>query len=139
MTLGKRGETVMAETVYMKAEQCSQVTEPDIFLGKVAKLWCRNKTILSKCMAIKLASVKEKEEERFVFSALDVVKMIQEICPNVDVQNMGEQDFVVEYKKHAPVHRAGSGQSGVYLFGGVCGRRFCHYDFQQRCGSQRNL
>ncbi len=106
----------MAETVYMKAEQCSQVTEPDIFLGKVAKLWCRNKTILSKCMAIKLASVKEKEEERFVFSALDVVKMIQEICPNVDVQNMGEQDFVVEYKKHAPAASGWEWAKAAFIF-----------------------
>lgn len=94
----------MAETLYMKAEQSCQVTEPDIFLGKVAKMWCKDKTILSKCMAIKLASAgKDAQEERFIFSSLDVVKMVQEICPNVDVQNMGEQDFVVEYKKSAPL------------------------------------
>ena len=93
----------MAETLYVKAEQCCRVTEPDIFLGKVAKMWCKDKTILSKCMAIKLASAgKGMEEERFVFSALDIVKLVQEVCPNVDVQNMGEQDFVVEYKKTAP-------------------------------------
>ena len=93
----------MAETLYVKAEQCCWVTEPDIFLGKVAKMWCKDKTILSKCMAIKLASAgKGMEEERFVFSALDIVKLVQEVCPNVDVQNMGEQDFVVEYKKTAP-------------------------------------
>lgn len=93
----------MAETLYVKAEQCCRVTEPDLFLGKVAKMWCKDKTLLSKCMAIKLARVgKDMEEERFVFSILDIVKLVQEVCPDVDVQNMGEQDFVVEYKKTAP-------------------------------------
>lgn len=94
----------MAETLYIKIEQSCQITESNILLGKVAKMWCKDKTVLSKCMAIKLASVgKDEKEKRFIFSTLDIVKLVQEVCPNVDVQNMGEQDFVVEYKKNNSV------------------------------------
>lgn len=107
----------MTETLYIKAEQSCLVTEPDIFLGKVAKMWCKDKTILSKCMAIKLASAgKDAEEERFIFSALAIVKLVQEVCPNVDVQNMGEQDFVVEYKKSAPVVLWWEWAKAVFIF-----------------------
>lgn len=88
------------ETLYVKAQQCCQVTEDNILLGNVLKMWCKNKDILTKCMAIKLVHVKDKSKEnRFVFSILDIVQLIQKNYPNVDVENMGNEDFIVQYKK----------------------------------------
>lgn len=94
----------MAEVLYIKTEQSCQVAESNILLGKVAKMWCKDKTVLSKCMAIKLASVgKDETKKRFIFSILDIIQLVQEVCPNVDVQCVGEQDFVVEYNKNNSV------------------------------------
>lgn len=35
--------------------------------------------------------------DRHVFSILDVVEKIQAVYPSLEIQNMGEQDFIVEY------------------------------------------
>lgn len=88
----------MSETLYIQFKQNEEVTEPDITLGKVASLWCKDKALLSRCLALKIGTAEKNKDFRGVFSALDIVKKIQNEYPVLDVTVLGEQDFIVEYK-----------------------------------------
>lgn len=87
-----------ATTVYLKPEKNSEVHEKDVFLSQVAKVWCRDKALESKCKAIKLMTIHDDKENRFVCSLLDVVEKIQKLDANAEVTNLGEQDFIIDYQ-----------------------------------------
>ena len=59
---------------------------------------CRDKVILSKCRALKVKSIPEKEARRYVMSALEVVQKLESIDPSIEVNNLGESDFIIAYK-----------------------------------------
>ncbi len=87
---------IVSETVYIKLEQNITINEPSIVLGHIAQMWCKDKAILSKCMALKLTNISE-EKGRYLYSIFDIVTLIQQNYPEVEVENLGETDFIIEY------------------------------------------
>lgn len=85
----------MNETLYIKAEQMIRVTAPDVTLGDLGELWCSNPSVLAKSRSLRLMKMKG---ERTVASIVDVVRTVEENIPQVTVENLGESDFVIEYK-----------------------------------------
>lgn len=86
----------MTETLYIKLEQNIAINEPSIVIGHIAQMWCKDKAILSKCMALKLTNI-PTEKGRYLYSVFDIVQLIQQNYPDVEVENLGETDFIVEY------------------------------------------
>ena len=84
------------ETLYLKAERNVEITEYDVFLKDVAKVLCEDKHISAKAKAIKLHRFGEREPRRQVFSILKLIELIQQACPNVKVENLGETEILVE-------------------------------------------
>ena len=37
------------------------------------------------------------KRDRIVFSVMDVIKKINDVCPGVQIENIGEEDFVIDY------------------------------------------
>lgn len=86
----------MTETLYIKLEQNITVNEPMIVIGHIAQMWCKDKDVLSRCMALKLTNI-PTQKGRYLYSVFDVVQLIQQNYPDVEVENLGETDFIVEY------------------------------------------
>lgn len=89
------------ETVYIKADRNIEVTKPEVTLGDVLQVECSNPAVAAKLKAIKLLTFRhtdKKNQNRAVVSILRVIKLIHESYANIDVQNMGEQDFIVTYE-----------------------------------------
>jgi stage V sporulation protein AA len=93
---GIAGEEMSGETLYLKAELCTEVTVDDVFLKDVAKVYCADPHVTAKVKAIKIHRFSEKEQKRQVFSILKLIEMIQQACPNVSVENVGEMDVLVK-------------------------------------------
>ena len=93
----------MAETVYLKIEQNIKVTEPSVVLKDIAKLTATNRPLINKMKQMKVcnfhvpANQSKKKTQMQVFSVLKIIEMIGQEFPNVEIQNIGEKDFVVEY------------------------------------------
>ena len=90
------------ETVYIKADRDIEVTKPDVTLGDVLTLECSNPSVVSRIKAIKLLKfhhVDDKHQNRTAVSILKVIQCIHECYPNIEVQNMGETDFIVTYEE----------------------------------------
>ena len=86
----------MTETLYIKLEQNITVNEPMIVIGHIAQMWCKDKDVLSRCMALKLTNI-PTQKGRYLYSVFDIVQLIQQNYPDVEVENLGETDFIVEY------------------------------------------
>lgn len=84
------------ETLYLKAERNVEVTRDDVFLKDVAKVYCTDPHIQAKAKAIKIHRFGKKETKRQVFGILKLIELIEQACPGVSVENVGETDVLVE-------------------------------------------
>ena len=91
------------ETLYLKIDKNTIVTDRHVTLGDIAKMECPNQAIVRQLKQKKLYSfqdamdTKRQKNEMQVFSVLKVIELIHEEYPGVDVTNEGESDFIVEY------------------------------------------
>lgn len=91
-----------SETVYIKADRDVEVTKPDVTLGDVVSMECSNPSIVPRLKTLKLLKfhhTDNKHQNRTAVSILKVIECIHEEYPNIDVQNMGETDFIVTYEE----------------------------------------
>lgn len=84
------------ETLYLKVERSVEIMEDDVYLKDVAKIFCADSHIVAKVKSIKIHRFREKEEKRRVFSVLKLIELINQSCPGVSVETIGEADVLVE-------------------------------------------
>jgi len=89
----------MSDILYLKIAKNIEVCHKDIFLSDVANMECTNKDVLSKVKAIHLLQIPDQKNNRYVFSVLKVIEKIHKLCPQLEVQNLGEIDFIIDYEK----------------------------------------
>lgn len=90
------------DTVYIKADRDVEVTKPDVTLGDVVKMECSNPSVVPKLNTLKLLKfhhTDNKHQNRTAVSILKVIACIHEEYPNINVENMGETDFIVTYEE----------------------------------------
>lgn len=89
--------TLMSQTeIYIKMEQNTEVQKADVFLKDIAEVVCSDKNIAAKVKAIKIHKFKENGKQKAAVSVTKIITLIQEICPEASVQNIGEKDALVE-------------------------------------------
>lgn len=87
----------MSQTeIYIKMEQNTEVQKADVFLKDIAEVVCSDKNIAAKVKAIKIHKFKENGKQKAAVSVTKIITLIQEICPEASVQNIGEKDALVE-------------------------------------------
>lgn len=91
----------MAEIVYLKIEQNVKVTEPAVVLKDIAKLTSTDRPLINKMKQMKVYNfhipANQSKKKTQVFSVLKIIELIGQEFPNVEIQNIGEKDFVIEY------------------------------------------
>ncbi len=88
----------MSDILYLKTERNSQVDHIDVRLGDVAKLECVNSSIKNRLKTMKLLKIQAQKSDRYIVSVMKVIEMIHEIYPELEIQNLGESDFIIEYE-----------------------------------------
>lgn len=97
----------MSDILYLKIDRNIEVDHIDVTLGDVAKMECTDSTVKNRLKTLKLLKIQADKSNRYIFSILKVVELIHEIYPNLEVQNWGEPDFIVEYE--SPEYAKGRG------------------------------
>ena len=93
-----------SDTLYIKIEQNVLVKEPNVVLKDIAKITSTNREMVNKIKTMKVyqfhtpANQDKKKKQSEVFSILKIIELIGKEYPNVDIQNMGEKDFIIEYE-----------------------------------------
>ena len=88
----------MSDILYLKIAKNIEVCHKDIFLSDVANMECTNRELLNKIKAIRLLKIPDQKHNRYVFSILKVIAEIHKICPQLEIQNLGEIDFIIDYE-----------------------------------------
>ncbi|MDO4260988.1 MAG: stage V sporulation protein AA [Eubacteriales bacterium] len=88
----------MGDILYLKIDRNNQVDHADVRLGDVAKLECADRAVKNRLKTLKLLNVQEKKSGRYVCSVLKVVEQIHGIYPALEIRNLGETDFIIEYE-----------------------------------------
>lgn len=97
-------EKEKSKQVYLKIDQITEVHKPDIFLKDVGKVVCQDEALQNKCSSLKIKKIHEKKQRRYVEDVLDVITKIQQLDSNVQVDNLGEVDFIIDYHPPKPFH-----------------------------------
>lgn len=87
----------MSDILYLKAERCIKADKREISINDVAKIECTNVSILNRVKAIQLLTLEEKPESKYVVSVLKIIEQIHAVYPELEINNIGEMDFVIEY------------------------------------------
>ena len=88
----------MRQILYLKIEQCIQVPEKCVKIGNVAAMECTDISVVNRLKTEKLLEVDADPNNRMVISVMFVIRKIHEIYPDLEVQNLGESDFIVSLK-----------------------------------------
>ena len=84
--------------VYIKLPQNAQVVNRKILLQDVAEIYTADAEMGKKIGDIILYTVGGDKNQKLIFSVMKVIHLIQKEFPGIEVENIGESDFVVEYK-----------------------------------------
>lgn len=88
----------MSDVLYLKIGKNTQVDKKDVSLGDVAEMECANRDIVNKLKTVKLLRIPDDKHNRQVVSVMKVMELILNECPSLQIDNIGETDFVVTYK-----------------------------------------
>lgn len=88
----------MNDILYMKIDQNIEVDHIDVRLGDVAKLECTNVPVKNRLKTLKILKIQAEKSKRYVFSVMKVVELIHEVYPELEIQNLGEADFIIDYE-----------------------------------------
>ncbi len=89
----------MQENVYLKFSLSAKVHKPNVTVSDVAKVYCHDKNILNKIKTLNIYTFRNFDENRIIYSAVKVIQLITECCPNINICHIGEPDFVLEYEE----------------------------------------
>lgn len=85
------------QTLYIKAEMCSIVSNRKVFLRDVVKLYGTDKKMVKELNEEVVLVVPNEKKCKFAVSVLKIIEILQKQHPNVLVINVGVIDFVIEY------------------------------------------
>ena len=83
--------------LYIKIEQKNVVTNTKVLLKDIAKLYCRDSSISNQIGDTILTTVTGKENQKIMFSIMYIVDLISKQYPEIEIINLGEPDFIIEY------------------------------------------
>ena len=92
----------MKEVLYLQINRNVEVSKRDVTIGDVATVYCANSSVVSKVKTLKLLSIPDVKKKRVCVSAMLIIRMINEEFPNVEINNIGETDFIVDYIDEKP-------------------------------------
>lgn len=87
----------MNATVYLKCERNVEVQSEDVQMTDVGSLQCADPVVSAKLKALKVYHFGKSEPKRCVISSLKLVEQMENTCPGITVQVLGEPDVLVEW------------------------------------------
>ncbi len=94
----RKGSVEMANTtVYLKCDRNAEVQSQDVFMTDLGNIRCADKIISAKLKALKVHHFGRNGAKRCVISTLHLVELMEQTCPDISVQIIGEPDVLVEW------------------------------------------
>ena len=92
----------MNKTLYLKLNQISEIHEKRVYLKDIAEIYSDDPALMAKCRALKIRTVPDDHNGRYVDSVITVLEKIYELDPQIQINNLGETDFIIDFQKARP-------------------------------------
>lgn len=89
----------MTNILYLKIDKNVRAKGSPVHLGDIAELNCAEKAIEHKAKTLRLPTASVRGAGRYVFSVFDVIEVIQQEYPSLEISNLGEADFILTVEK----------------------------------------
>ena len=96
----------MEETVYIKTPQCVELQHTQVTLKDFLMVYTLNDSLKQQILSLPFYTFQENQKGQLVFSVLKVIELITKELPDVEIQNIGEEDVILNYtppEKHAKI------------------------------------
>ncbi len=87
----------MTATVYLKCRRNIVTQVEDVFVADVASVRCQDKQVAAKVSSVKVHHFRRERPRRCVISVLHIIKCMEECCPDISVEVIGESDVLLEW------------------------------------------
>lgn len=87
--------------VYLKCLRSAKVSAVDVYLKDVCSLRCADVSVSAKLKSLKVHHFGKREPKRHVVSTLRLIELMEEACPQISVEVVGETDVLIEYVLNA--------------------------------------
>lgn len=84
--------------LYIKINKNNLVRNKIVHIKDVAKLYCYDTKIVEDLYQQIILVIKADKKTNYIFSILKLIEQIQRLYPNIEIENIGETDFIVEYE-----------------------------------------
>lgn len=84
-------------TVYLKCDRNVEVQSEDVLIKDLGDVYCADKNVQAKCRSLRAYHFGEEDRKRYVLSSLRLVELMEESCPGISVEVVGETDVLVEW------------------------------------------
>lgn len=84
-------------TVYLKCDRNVEVQSEDVYMKDLGSLRCSDSVISAKLKALKVHHFAQDKQKRCVISATRLIELMENTCPNISVEVIGEVDILVEW------------------------------------------
>lgn len=120
----------MSKTVYLKLRQLTKTNKADVYLSDIADVYA-DKKILARIKSIKVACFYKVKKDRACINVMQVISCINQLDDTLEINNIGESDAVIEYKKKGPAGMDEYCYDGNCLYNNIYWERVCYYGIQQ--------
>ncbi|MCC8126111.1 MAG: stage V sporulation protein AA [Clostridiales bacterium] len=90
------------KTVYLNLPKITEIHRKDIFLADIADIYCSDVSLQSKCRAQKICTIRGDREQNRVLHTLDLIRQLESLEPQIQVNNIGELDTIISFKPPHP-------------------------------------
>lgn len=90
----------MSETLYLKVDKNVKACGDRVILKEIADIRCNSKSVENKVKLLRLPTEQIKGPGRYVFSVLNIIDAIHTEYPNLEINNLGESDFIITVEKN---------------------------------------
>ena len=89
-------------TVYIKPELSTIISNKRVTIGDICKIYCYEETLAKEVRNLEVLRIEKQGKQKISVSALYLVRYISDRKPGILVINLGESDFIIEYKPPEP-------------------------------------
>lgn len=93
----------MSDILYLKIDKNVQARSTPVTIGEIASVSCASKPIENKIKVMRLPTQVIRGPGRYVFCVLDVIEAIHTEFPSLEIENLGEADFIITVEKENKV------------------------------------
>lgn len=88
----------MGDVLYIQTDKNRIIKDPHVQLQQIADLSCSNTDVLNRCKVLRILTLPPKKYGRYTVSVLDLIEKIQKHEEKLEIQHIGEPEFLLTYE-----------------------------------------